>query len=44
VNLATGARCEYIGVGEEVGVHIDELLVGVGDALWAVGRPRSRCH
>ena len=32
VNVAGGARCDYIGVGEEVGVHIDELLVGVGDA------------
>jgi hypothetical protein len=32
VNMAGGARREYIGVGEEVGVHIDELLVGVGDA------------
>jgi hypothetical protein len=26
--VAGGARCDYIGVGEEVGVHIDELLIG----------------
>jgi hypothetical protein len=32
VNVASGARCAHIGVGEEVGVHIDELIVGVGGA------------
>ena len=32
MNVAGGARCDYICVGEEVGVHIDELLVRVGDA------------
>jgi hypothetical protein len=31
VNMAGVARGAYIGVGEEVGVHIDELLVGFGD-------------
>jgi hypothetical protein len=31
-NVAGYAGGAHIGVGEEVGVNIDELLVGVGDA------------
>ncbi len=45
VNVASGACCECIGVGEEVGVHIDELLGGVGvGTMPRVSVPRLDIH